>query len=174
MRSNQITQAIDNYGGDGLLMGIRESNYNLGSYPRKGKGVIRSRNPRETKGMDRKQVNNCIYRKGGQAWLKKMSPFELFNDLKAEYKGTAEIIDKSLPDDDIGWILFIEVVGPEEKNVIGYFYQTGNYPVYYSGKLKYLFGFWFLSFDVDMNSPPMLKDFVKQVFDLEKESEVDL
>ena len=173
MRLNEVAQAIKEDDGDGLFMGIRESTFDLGFKRKEIKGVIRSHNPKEGKGMNRSQVNNSIFRKGGQPWLKKMSPFELFNVFKSEYEGTAEIIDKSLPDDDTGWILFIEVVGPEEKNVIGYFYQRGEYPKYHSGKLKYRLGCWYLAFDIDVNSPPMLEDFTKQVFNPVTESEVD-
>lgn len=121
--------------------------------------------------MRQVKVAQIIEWQGGITWLKNIKPETLFMFL--EHK-LATKVRKTYPNTNDGWMLSLDEVHPEKKMVTGYYYRIGEWPVCYLGKLEYRFGRWDFAYITEIDSPPMMEEFAQQVFDLEKESEVDL
>ncbi|MDD4107001.1 MAG: hypothetical protein PHX84_03635 [Candidatus Shapirobacteria bacterium] len=93
----------------------------------------------------RKRIND----QGGVGWLKNVGPNELFGYLQQQYSGGGRV-ETVIQPDNCGWMLYFSDVGIHQKRVVGYYYQTSNYLLAFSGKLIYqsFFG-WYLVTETD-------------------------
>lgn len=98
----------------------------------------------------------------GNNWLKNTDIKSHLSFMEKRYRGKAEV-KKVVTNENEGWLLFVDNVGVQEKEVIGYSCEVGKWPVCYFGKLKYRGDRWYFSYDTDTNSPPKISEFVDEV-----------
>lgn len=94
-------------------------------------------------------------------WLKNVTPAMLFSFLKR--------IDRSEVfltkcDQVSGWLIFVEMIVPNERKLLAIFYKKGDFLVFYKGRLKkdrYLG--WILIDELSEILDPLVMEFRNQV-----------
>lgn len=115
--------------------------------------------------MDVEFVQRRINDQGGIQWLKNVGPNELFDYLQQQYTDSGRV-ETDVQANNCGWMLYFGDAGIRQKRVVGYYYQKGEYPLVFNGKLIYtpFFG-WYLVTITDYDTDLVrMKEFVLGVF----------